>query len=110
MLCLSDGAAERWTIKELERIGAPVVLERTGSRLVREANVAVLGFLFFATVLAVAVCTIVATVTPRLDYIAALLASSVSASTPVPVAQRRRVRQVRPLPLRSELRLLRAAA
>ena len=71
---------------------------------------AVLGFLFFSGVMAVSLWSIYATVQPRLGYIAALLSGSTAAPVLVPVAQRRRVRRVRPLPLRSELRMIRAAA
>lgn len=81
-----------------------------GSATVREADMAILGFLFFAGVLAVSMWTIVATIQPRLGYIVALLSGSAAAPVLVPVAQRRRVRRLRPLPLRSELRMIRAAA
>lgn len=71
---------------------------------------AVLGFLFFAVVLAVAIWAIGATVAPRAGYIAALLAGSVAAPVLVPVAQRRRVRRISPLSFGSKVRLIRAAA
>lgn len=71
---------------------------------------AILGFLFFAGVLAVSVWAMVVTIQPRLGYIVALLSGSAAAPVLVPVAQRRRVRRLRPLPLRSELRMIRAAA
>lgn len=59
---------------------------------------AVMGLLFFASVLAVAVWAIHATVAPRASYIAALLSGSAAAPLLVPVAQRRRVRRISPLP------------
>ena len=71
---------------------------------------AVMGFIFFAGVLAVSVWAMVVTIQPRLGYIVALLSGSAAAPVLVPVAQRRRVRRLRPLPLRSELRMIRAAA
>lgn len=71
---------------------------------------AILGFLFFASVLAVAVWAMFVTIHPRMGYVVALLSGSAAAPLLVPVAQRRRVRRLRPLPLRSELRMIRAAA
>lgn len=71
---------------------------------------AVMGFLFFATVFAVSVWAIVDTVQPRAGYIVELLSGSTASATLVPVAQRRRVRRLSPLPVQSELRMIRAAA
>lgn len=71
---------------------------------------AVMGFLFFAGVLATSLWAMFVTIRPRLGYIVALLSGSAAAPVLVPVAQRRRVRRFRPLPLRSELGMIRAAA
>ena len=71
---------------------------------------AILGFLFFASVLAVSLWTMFVTIQPRLGYIIALLDGSVMAPLPIPVAQRRRVRQLNPLSFRSEVGLILAAA
>lgn len=62
---------------------------------------AVFGFLFFMGVLATALWAIFVTIAPRLSYIAALLSDSAAAPVLVPVAQRRRVRRISPLPVRS---------
>lgn len=71
---------------------------------------ALLGFLFFAAVFSASVWSIYATVAPRAGYLMALLSGSAVAPVLLPVAQRRRVRRLKPLSLQSELRLLRAAA
>lgn len=71
---------------------------------------AVLGLLFFASVLIIALWSIVATIQPRVAYIADLLSGSTTAPVLIPVAQRRRVRQLNPLAVRSELQLIRAIA
>ena len=71
---------------------------------------AILGFLFFTSVLATAIWTIAITVSQRRDYIVALLSGSQAAAVLVPVAQRRRVRRISPLSYRAEVSLIRAAA
>lgn len=71
---------------------------------------AVLGFLFFAGVLTIAVWAMVTTIMPRASYIAALLSGSAAAPVIVPVAQRRRVRRIQPLTARASLQALPAAA
>lgn len=87
-----------------------MVRDRSVRELVREADVAILVVMFFAGVMAVATWAIVATIAPRLDYIAALLSDRPVSPMLVPVAQRRRVRRLSPLSFRSEVRLIRAAA
>lgn len=94
----------------MERIGNPGCWMPIGSQLVKEANVAVMGSLFFVIVLAVSLWAMIVTVAPRLNYIAALLSGSMAAPVLAPVAQRRRVRRISPLPYRAELSLIRAAA
>lgn len=70
----------------------------------------ILGFLFFAGVLAVSLWAMIITIAPRLDYIVELLSGEAAEPALQPVAQRRRVRQLSPLSFRSEVRLIRAAA
>lgn len=70
----------------------------------------VLGFLFFAAVLAVAVWSILLTIMPRKAYISALLSGSTAAPVLVPVAQRRRVRRIEPATARVARAGLLAAA
>ncbi len=69
-----------------------------------------LSGMFFMSVLAVSLWAMFVTIAPRIDYIAALLSGAVVAPVMVPVAQRRRVRQLNPLSVRSEIRMIRAAA
>ncbi len=71
---------------------------------------AVLGFLFFTSVLGIAVSSIVLTLRPRMGYIVELLLGHATQSAQIPVAARRRVRRLTPLSVRSELRMIRAAA
>lgn len=71
---------------------------------------AVLGFLFFVSVLAIAVWAMFATIAPRASYIAALLSGSTAAPVLVPVAQRRRVSRMQPLTARAALTALPAVA
>lgn len=71
---------------------------------------AVLAGLFFMGVLATSLGAILATIAPRRPYIAALLSGSYAAPVLVPVAQRRRVRRIKPFPSQSMAGSLQRAA